>query len=456
MMTVLVVDDDPLSREAIGDFISENLGHRCVLAATPEEALREASKAKIDLVVADIRLDRASGLDLVQSIRSEFANDPPEFILVTGYADVNSSVRALRMAVTDYLQKPVNVDELTLAVNRVRQKRSGGEARTQKGAPKVHTAGELYPVVCTSLALRLVCEQAELLHSQRSVPVLIEGETGVGKEVVARLIHGTEGPFVGMNCAAIPETLFESELFGYEEGAFTGARAGGAPGRFEIAEGGTLLLDEINELPLDMQAKLLRVLQEKAYRRVGGGAVRQADVRVVCTSNRNLDSLVSAGAFRADLFYRIAVGRIVVPALRERPDDIVPLAEHFLRRSSVQLGKRFFQIADDARTRLLHYHWPGNVRELRNVIERAVLLADGESLQARHIDLPTRDTESDSTAQLEPGSIRLPDEPFSLAELEHEIVAKAIERFDGNKTRAAEYLGLTRSALRSRLGGASE
>jgi len=450
---ILVVDDDPLSREAIEEFVREQLGDEVEGVGSPADALDRTGRERFDLVITDIRMPERNGIELIREIRAGATGSAPKFVLVTAYADVNSSIQALRLGVTDYLQKPVNVDELARAVNRVRRDATLGAdvhaATTSESADRMQESG--LGIVYHSRAMAQLVGEATRLATQPSVSVLIEGETGTGKEMIARLLHPGEGPFVGLNCAAIPLTLFESELFGYEDGAFTGARRGGAHGAFEMAEGGTLFLDEINEMPLPMQPKLLRALQEREFRRVGGGPPRRINARVVVASNEDLEALVAAGSFRADLYYRVAVGRLRLPPLRERADDIVPLAEHFLRHLSAQLGKSFLRIGDDARRTLLHYHWPGNVRELRNVIERAVIGFDGEELRAAH--LPRFDCADcgDTAKRLCPGSVELPDQPFSLIELEREIVAKTMERFHGNKTRVAEYLGISRSALRSRL-----
>ncbi len=444
-MNILVVDDDPLSREGIADFLVDQLGHAVCAVGSPDEAIRRSTGETFELVIADIRMPGSSGIALIEQLREQCGTDCPSFILVTGYADVNSSVQALRLGVVDYLQKPVNVDELARAVNRVRVEEATATADS-------HVAeSDSYRLVFRSDAMARVRTEARKLASQPQIPVLIEGETGTGKEVVARLLHSGEGPFVALNCAAIPDALFESELFGYEEGAFTGARRGGSSGRFEMAQDGTLFLDEINELPLPAQPKLLRALQERKYYRVGGGVSRPINARIVCASNQDLEPLVAAGAFRSDLFYRIAVGRIRLPALRERPDDIVTLAEHFLRIASTHLGKRFSHLGEDARKTLLHHRWPGNVRELRNVIERAVLGDDDIVLRRHHLSGVADNGQTIAGNLLQPGNVTLPDHPIDLPALEREIARKALDKFNGNKTRAAEYLGITRSALRSRL-----
>jgi transcriptional regulator with PAS, ATPase and Fis domain len=310
--------------------------------------------------------------------------------------------------------------------------------------------------------MREVRDMAEKLHQDPSLPVLIEGETGTGKEVVARLIHYGQGdvttPFVSINCTAIPSNLFETELFGYEGGAFTDAKKRGAIGKFELAQGGTIFLDEIGDLPLEIQPKLLRVLEEKAIYRVGGLKKIDLDIRVICATNQNLQQKVKQGRFREDLFYRLNVAYISVPPLRERQEAIAPLAQLFLTRFAEAKNRRFRFLHRDVVKILEEYPWPGNIRELQNTIERAVLLYDDIELRPEYIRFLT---DADSAASftgletgtfvLEPGKIRLPEDQLDLKALEEEIVQKALLKFNGNKTRAAQYLGLTRSSLRSRL-----
>jgi two-component system, NtrC family, response regulator AtoC len=310
--------------------------------------------------------------------------------------------------------------------------------------------------------MREIRDLSEKLHNDRTLPVLIEGETGTGKEVAARMIHYGHGdvtaPFVSINCTAIPPNLFETELFGYEEGAFTDAKKKGAMGKFELAQGGTIFLDEIGDLPLDIQPKLLRVLEERAIYRVGGLKKIELDIRVICATNQNLFQKVKQGKFREDLFYRLNVAYIRIPPLRERKEAIAPLAQLFLTQFAEKKNRQFRYLHTDAVKILEDCPWPGNIRELQNTIERVVLLYDDIEVRPEHLrfltdmngDLLSDASQCDGNV-LQPGKIKLPPDKLDLKELEDEIVRKTLEKFDGNKTRTAEYLGLTRSALRSKL-----
>jgi transcriptional regulator with PAS, ATPase and Fis domain len=346
-------------------------------------------------------------------------------------------------------------------------------------------------VIAESPAMIELLREALILHAEPSVPVLIEGETGTGKEVLARYIHhgesAVDAPFMAINCAAIPHELFESELFGHEPGAFTGSRAEGAPGKLEQAGKGSLFLDEVAEMPLSLQPKLLRVLEERSFYRVGGVKKRRFDARIVCAGNRNMADMVERGAFRRDLYHRLRVGHLFIPPLRERQKDILPLAEHFLRREAVRKKKHFRGLAPETVDILRHYPWPGNVRELENTIERAVLMHDGDALLPRHISFlsrgaapapapPPPDSAHGNGALAEEslatgaspqlpsggasegrfdcagaGSVVLPDCPINLDALVDSIMHAAVERFDGNKTKAADFLGISRFALHRRL-----
>jgi len=306
---------------------------------------------------------------------------------------------------------------------------------------------------------REIQEIAIKFHEDRHLPVLIEGETGTGKEIVAHMIHyGKNGdihtPFIPINCTAISQGLFESELFGYEEGAFTGAKRKGAFGKLELAQKGTLFLDEIGDLPLDVQPKLLRVLEEREFFRVGGLKKIKLDIRVICASNRVLEKRVDEGAFRQDLYYRLNVGHIRIPPLRERREEIIPLARMFLEAVARQKGKPVRHLNPEAALILKNYDWPGNIRELQNVIERIVLLNSSPYVLPQHLDclVPRAgQRRSPENCVLQPGHIFLPPDKLDLARLEAEIVQKALKKFNNNKTRTAAYLGITRSALRSKL-----
>lgn len=306
-----------------------------------------------------------------------------------------------------------------------------------------------------SSAMKTVMQQALLLHQDRSLPVLIEGETGTGKELVARYIHygnrPVSLPFVDINCAAITPTIFESELFGYEGGSFTGSRSRGQRGKIDLARGGSLFLDEIGEIPVQMQAKLLRVIQEREYFRVGGLAKSEADVRWICATNIDLDQSVQAGSFRQDLFYRIETFRLRIPPLRERPDDILPLAQMFLQAHSRQRNKRFRVISSPAAELLLQYSWPGNVRQLQNVIERIVILEDDQEIRPGHLAYLFNSRAASAGSPTETADLNLPAEKLDLNELNRTILLEALAMHQGNKTRAASYLGLSRRAFTYRL-----
>jgi len=474
-MNILVVDDDPLSREAVADFLREQLGHNVTELEHPEETVQTIREANVSLVLTDIRMPGQSGLKVLERIKSDTKVRHVDVVLITGYADLNSSVQALRKGAFDYLQKPVNVEELADVVVRSQEhqqeletrqnNRDSARRQTPAGAKRPEQSDESYTyaevvgvgtIGFFSPRMKAVAAMAETLHGDRQAAVLIQGETGTGKEIIARLVHygpGESGrPFVAVNCSAVSASLFESELFGYEEGAFTGARRSGMPGKLEMADGGTIFLDEIGDLPPDMQPKLLRALQEREVYRIGGSQPTKLDIRVICATNRDLEQEMKAGRFREDLFYRINVGRIAIPPLRERREEVVPLAQLFLIHYATRKGKHFQFINSEARKALREHDWPGNVRELKNVIERATLLYDADYLGSEHLGvLSGNKAEDPAGTPLRPGHLVLPQERLELESLEREIVQKAMEMFDGNKTRVAEYLGITRSALRSRL-----
>lgn len=306
-----------------------------------------------------------------------------------------------------------------------------------------------------STAMREVMKQAEILHRDRSVPVLIEGETGTGKELVARYIHfGPEGsaePFIDINCAAITPTIFESELFGYEGGAFTGGRSGGQKGKLDIAQGGTLFLDEIGEIPVSIQAKLLRVIQEKEYYRVGGLKKQDTDVRLICATNVNLEKSIQEGSFRKDLFYRLEAVRIHIPPLRKRLDDILPLAELFLKQLAAKKGKQFQNISKEAEDVFLNYPWPGNIRQLKNTIERIVLMWDDTTIRLHHLEFLNKSLSPYPDPVLGENELALPEEHLDLEKLTDRIILKALDLHNGNKTATARYLNISRRALTYRL-----
>jgi len=477
-MRILLIDDEIISRNSVAQFLEEQLGHQVTLCDSAQEGLTKFIAEPFPIVLSAVTMPGMSGLDLLRSIREYSAGRGTAFILMAGVPDAEVAVEALRLRATDLLRKPVDPEELDQALARATEELTArnGAAKAPSSAPsETIPADSRYApegfldenyaevpgigrVGIFSDALKAVTAMAYRLHEDRTVPVLIEGETGTGKEIVARMVHygrsDTETPFISINCSAISSGLFESELFGYEAGAFTGARKTGSPGKLELAQGGTLFLDEIGDMPLDLQPKLLRALQEKEIFRVGGLKQVPLNVRVIAATNRNLKQSVEQGIFRQDLYYRLNLGWIHLPPLRRQKEAIAPLAHMFLIQYAEARRRRFRFIHREALRRLENYPWPGNVRELQNTIDRVVLLYNDIELKPEAVDFLDHGLEAaydPESVVIKPGCVALPDGSLDLETLETEIVRKAILKFNGNRSQAARYLGLTRSALRSRL-----
>lgn len=477
-MNILLVEDDHDSRASMSRFIT-SLGHTLTEAENGVAALDILSSGvTVHVVLSDIRMPVMGGHELLRRIKGDPAVRDIVVILFTAFKDVNSAIEALRDGAYDYLLKPINPEELAALLDRIGEylflkeentvltenfdrevRRATDDLKNElvelrrAYAREVGTSG----IGIFSTALRSVFDTADKLHRNRDIPVLIEGETGTGKEVVARYIHYGTGdatsPFVGLNCAAISPELFESELFGYDPGAFTGGKASGQKGKIELALGGSLFLDEITQLSPEYQAKLLRVIQEREYYRVGGVRKHPADVRFICATNEPIGEKVQNGSFRRDLYYRLNIGRVHIPPLRERRDEIVPLAEMFLDVLREQKKTGFTAIGEDAAAVLLEYGWPGNVRELRNTMERISFLHEGPVVEPRHLDF----LRSEHIAAVSPASAEgarlnmngavLPPNSFDLDSWILDIVANALDRHHGNKTDTARYLGISRRTL---------
>ena len=477
-MNILIVDDDKSSGSAVADFVEEQLGHKIKLCHNGNDALSALKEDDYQLVISDMKMPGISGIDLLKKIKALPSGPSIEVIIMTGFADLDSSIDALRNKAFDYLLKPVNVEELAILIERVVENNelkkdnildsnidNQASVNKKESSQRINYYETTIRDITTvgkvgifSESMRAVVKMAEQFHEDRSIPVLIEGETGTGKEVMARLVHfGQKSellqPFISINCSAISPSLFESELFGYEIGAFTGARKDGKLGKLELAQGGTLFLDEIGEMPLDMQPKLLRVLQQKEMYRVGGNTAIKLDVRVIFATNRNLKQMVEEKTFRNDLYYRLNTGRLFIPPLRDRKKSILSFTQVFLDEYSKKRGRKFRFISKAAKTVLHEYEWPGNIRELKNTIERATLLFDDIELRPEHLRfLQAEDKKFDSLEKaIIPGKIVIPDDELDIEQLELEIVKKALLKFDNNKTKTADYLRITRSALRSRM-----
>ena len=440
-LPVLVVEDDPNLREAVCDTL-ELAGQAVVSAPGGAEALRLLDGQPVSLVVSDVRMMPMDGITLLKEIRSRHAHLP--VVLMTAYADVDRAVEAMRSGACDFLLKPFEPKALLEHVTRYRLPESMDDARV---------------VACDQASRNLFALAARV--AQTDTTVLLTGESGVGKEIVARYIHNhsarRSGPFVAINCAAIPDSLLEATLFGYEKGAFTGAQQAQA-GKFEQAQSGTLLLDEVTEMPLGLQAKLLRVLQEREVERVGGKKPVALDIRLIATSNRDMAEAVAKGVLREDVYYRLNVFPLLIPALRQRPDDIVPLATHFLAEHGGRSGRSGLRLAPSAEMALRRHSWPGNVRELENVMQRAVIFATGDTVEADALHLMVSPVAkvppaiADSAA-MPPGVSQPADasRPNNMRDLEREHILEALAAVGGSRRLAGERLGMSERTLRHKL-----
>lgn len=452
VMQILLVDDDRTILFTVGSFLRQ-LGHAVTEAVSADEALTYLAEEDFSMVLTDIVMPGTSGIELLKEIQGMPLVKCPKVVLFTGYGDLESAIAAIRAGAYDYLLKPIKIEELTKLLRKVEEYGDAeNEARQCESlSPVMHDQQE--PVYIYSNAMASVVAQARKYHTDRTIPVLIEGETGTGKEVIAKIIHGngtvSNAPFIAVNCGAIPNSLFESELFGYEAGTFTGGRPKGKKGMIEAASGGTLFLDEIGELPIDLQVKLLRVLEEREYYRIGGVKKIKANIRVICATNADLLLKVREGHFRKDLYYRLRGGIISLAPLREMKNSIMPLATRFLRRAARQKAKMFRSISKAAAEVLLNYQWPGNVRELKNVIEWAVFMYNDVLLQPEHFsNILVESSKSNTHGAVPPcvdwANLRLPSGEFPLDDFIHRIVMKAIDMHKGNKAAAARYLKISR------------
>ena len=429
MPRILIVDDDPGQRSLLDSFLRSQ-GFETVVESSGDRALAALRSERLDMMISDVRMPGMSGLETLRRARQEQAVLP--VLMVTAFADIREAVDAMRDGAVNYLPKPIDLDELLAIVQQVT-----GIARPSP--VKFNVDRQLPPhVVARSPLMQAVFQDASLVAPSES-RVLITGESGVGKEVLADVLHAwsgrASGPFVKVNCAAIPETLLESELFGHEKGAFTGAVAQRV-GRFEQANGGTIFLDEIADMSPPLQAKLLRVTQDGRFTRVGSNRELQTNARILAATNRVLEDQVKAGRFREDLFYRLNVVELNIPPLRERPEDIIPLATSFINEFSH--GRARFSPAVAAE--LQRYGWPGNVRELRNAMERAALLCRGELILPEHLPARMRgSSDLPKTAELANAE--------RLGEIERQAIIQALRNHDYNRTETARALGISRRAL---------
>ncbi len=446
---ILVVDDEKTLRYALQEGLSEE-GYRVETAGDSASALEILNREEFHLALLDQKLPDGDGLELLKEIRSRYPE--MQVVMMTAFGKFENAVEATKAGCFDYIGKPFELDHMKLVIKNALSQTRLSEEVTRLRAVERRRAGSTL-IVGGSSKLAKVFETIRKIATSGSSTVLLQGETGVGKELLAREIHdlgpSKSGPFVEVNCSAIPETLLESELFGFEMGIFTGARRM-KRGLMEVASGGTLFLDEIGEMSLALQVKLLRVLDQKRFRRLGGTSDIVVETRIVAATNRDLKAHVQQGKFREDLFFRLDVIRIMVPPLRERPEDIPPLIDHFVGHWNRDLGRDVKGPNDRALELLLAYRWPGNVRELKNVIERAILLESEEWILPEHLPIEIVGSVGSGTAVLE---TRLKGEGaiITLAQAERVAIEMALAKAGGNKTKAAEWLGISRQTLRTKL-----
>ena len=446
---ILVVEDEAKMRRLLELQLGEE-GFQVHTAPDAETGLQIFVREKPDLVVTDLRLPGMSGLDFLQAVKRANANLP--VVVMTAYGTVESAVAAMKVGASNYVTKPFSFDELLLVIRKEldthRLREENRSLREELGRRYAYTN-----IIAQSEKMQGVLGLVERVAPTNST-VLLGGESGVGKDLIARAIHEhsqrASGPFVKINSTAIPENLLESELFGYEKGAFSGA-AGSKPGKFELADKGTLFLDEIGDVPPAIQVKLLRVLQDREFERLGGTKTHKVDVRLIAATNRDLRAALEEGTFREDLYYRLNVVAIDIPPLREHKEDIPALANFFLERYAKESANTITAITLEATKRLMGYHWPGNVRELQNIIERGVALATGPTLDTAdiHLDDPAKRPQAAGSAYVLPPGV-------TLEQWEDEAIREALRQANGNKSQAARALGLSRNALRYRLSKIGE
>ncbi len=459
MAKVAVIDDDPVVNDLLSDFLSSE-GHEVVKAKDGREGLEALKREVFDVVFLDLKLPGLDGLQILERSK-ETINSRTPVVIITAHGSIDTAVKAMQLGALDYITKPFRLEETSVVVKKALEfKRLKEENVALRRQIKERYA--TYGIIGTSAKMQEVFSLIDKIADTDST-VLITGESGTGKELVARTIHykssRSENNFVPINCGAIPKDLLESELFGHEKGAFTGAISTRI-GRFELANGGTIFLDEVGELAPELQVKLLRVLQEREFERVGGVKTIKVDVRIIAATNKDLEELVQKGKFREDLFYRLNVIPLHLPPLRERKDDIPLLVEHFIEKHALSKGRESPEISQEILNIFMQYPWPGNVRELENIIERLCILASGRKVELsdlpeRFRSLPALKTDNhiheiqvQEDIELTPKGIDL---NRVLDDIETRLITQALEITGGNKTRAARLLGLNRTTLIEKL-----
>jgi DNA-binding NtrC family response regulator len=457
MEYILVVDDNENMQFILSNILQEK-GYEVECVGNGLEAIKKVRDRVPDLVLLDIRLPGKNGLEVLKKLREMYKEII--VIMITAYGDVKSAVSTIKAGAYDYVTKPFDNEELIHTIKRaLKTYKLNREVKILR--EKLTEQAEMNKVMGNSPEVKKILKQVELV-SPTNISVIIQGKSGTGKEVIANMIHQksnrADNPFIAVDCGAIPETLVESELLGYEKGAFTGADTH-KKGEFELADGGTLFLDEISNLPLAAQAKLLRVLQERKLRRIGGSKTIEVDIRIVVATNLNLLDMVNEGNFREDLFHRLSEFKIVLPLLKERKDDLPVLAEEFLREANIELNKEIIGLSSESMRRLLDYDWPGNIRELKHTIRRAVLLCDNEYILPECLKFETNTNPCKSVDNIESSLQRIIKGDSTLSEIiaelnndtEKNIIRKILEEVKYNKSKAAKVLGIDRNTLYAKI-----
>ncbi len=449
-LSVLVLDDELRMRDEIEEFLS---GQQYLIykAGTPSAAFSILDKTPIDILILDIKLPEMDGLEVLKKVRKSYPD--MEVIMISGHGDMNTVIESMRLGAFDYFQKPFRLAEINHAIERTRrfillnEKLKTTEHKLDLLSNEIRSVFG-HELITKSAAMKKVVDLMSRVAMTETTSVLITGDSGTGKELVARGIHFLSQRkkqfFYSVNCSAVPESLFESEFFGHKKGAFTDARED-KEGWFETADKGTLFLDEIGDMPMSQQAKLLRVLEEKKLSKLGSRVEIPVDVRVITASNRNLFDLSKKGRFRADLYHRLSTFVIEIPPLRERKDDIPPLLQYYIHYYAEQMGKTIKDISHELIEKMTDYDFPGNVRELRNMVERAIILCDTDTIgwENFRFSIPSSGQEETGTA--------IPQDTLHLAEIEKNVILKALEKANGNKSKAAELLNITWQALDRRM-----
>jgi two-component system response regulator AtoC len=448
-LSLLIVDDDEVMRDTLSDVLKKK-GYEVSVASSGNEALSAIRKNIVDLIVLDMRLPDLDGIEVLKRVK-EFDTEIL-VIMMTAYSDVQTAVSAMKSGAYHYINKPFELEELTLLIekgletksliNEVRRLR-----RQQKGDYQdIHIQG-------TSPQIQSVKELIAMISKTQKTSVLIQGESGTGKELAANAVHysskRSQRPLMKINCSAIPDSLLESELFGYEKGAFTDAKAT-KKGLFELADGGTVFLDEIGDMKPFLQSKILRFLETQSFMRVGGEREIKVDVRIIAATNKDLETLVSEGIFRKDLYYRLKVVVVEMPPLRERPEDILLLCNLFIEENNREHGKNVKGFASEAKQFMTQYHWPGNVRELRNVVERAMILSERDLIDQEQLPFELRSNERPDWVTPNPNPVEFT-EDMSLDAVEKIHISHVLKKLEWNKSRAAKVLGVSRATLREKI-----